>query len=62
MSSVEPGKQSRQPQTGPRQVRMADVAHSAGVSHQTVSRVINAPDTVRVETRQRVLAAIAELD
>ena len=37
---------------------MADVAQAAGVSHQTVSRVINGADSVRPETRERVLAAM----
>jgi DNA-binding LacI/PurR family transcriptional regulator len=40
---------------------MADVAAVAGVSHQTVSRVLNAHPSVRGETRERVLAAIEEL-
>lgn len=40
---------------------MIDVARAAGVSHQTVSRVLNTPDSVRPETRTRVLAAIEEL-
>lgn len=40
---------------------MADVARSAGVSHQTVSRVLNAPQTVSPDTRQRVLRAVADL-
>lgn len=40
---------------------MADVAARAGVSHQTVSRVLNTPDQVRPETTARVLAAIEEL-
>jgi LacI family repressor for deo operon, udp, cdd, tsx, nupC, and nupG len=39
-----------------------DVAALAGVSHQTVSRVINDGQRVRPATRQRVEAAIAELD
>ena len=39
---------------------MADVAARAGVSYQTVSRVLNQPGIVRPETRDRVLAAIAE--
>ncbi|GAA0825899.1 LacI family DNA-binding transcriptional regulator [Streptosporangium amethystogenes subsp. fukuiense] len=40
---------------------MADVATKAGVSHQTVSRVLNDHPNVRAETRARVLAAIHEL-
>lgn len=40
---------------------MGDVAALAGVSHQTVSRVLNDHPSVRPETRDRVLAAIAEL-
>jgi DNA-binding LacI/PurR family transcriptional regulator len=38
-----------------------DVAKLAGVSHQTVSRVINSHPSVRPETRRRVKEAIAEL-
>ncbi|KDN87518.1 LacI family transcriptional regulator [Kitasatospora cheerisanensis KCTC 2395] len=41
---------------------MADVAKLAGVSHQTVSRVLNGAPHVRPGTRDRVLAAIRELD
>ncbi|TDC46939.1 LacI family DNA-binding transcriptional regulator [Jiangella ureilytica] len=40
---------------------MADVARIAGVSHQTVSRVLNHHPNVRAATRDRVLAAIQEL-
>lgn len=40
---------------------MYDVARLAGVSHQTVSRVLNDFAGIRPETRDRVLAAIAEL-
>jgi len=40
---------------------MTDVAKRAGVSHQTVSRVINGSPQVREATRQRVLAAMQEL-
>lgn len=39
-----------------------DVARLAGVSHQTVSRVLNDHPSIRPETKQRVLDAIAELD
>jgi DNA-binding LacI/PurR family transcriptional regulator len=41
---------------------MADVAQLAGVSHQTVSRVLHDSPNVRGETRERVLAAIRQLD
>lgn len=40
---------------------MTDVARVAGVSHQTVSRVLNGHPSVRPATRARVLAAIEEL-
>jgi len=40
---------------------MADVARLAGVSHQTVSRVLNGHPNVRPQTREDVLAAIREL-
>jgi DNA-binding LacI/PurR family transcriptional regulator len=38
-----------------------DVARLAGVSHQTVSRVLNNENTVRPQTRARVEEAIREL-
>ena len=41
---------------------MADVARMAGVSHQTVSRVLNGSASVRPETRERVVRAVRELD
>ena len=40
---------------------MADVAARAGVSHQTVSRVLNRMPGVRSETASRVHEAIDEL-
>ena len=46
------------PMRGP---AMTDVARLAGVSHQTVSRVLNDHPNVREQTRLRVRAAIAEL-
>ena len=45
-----------------RKVVMADVGRLAGVSHQTVSRVINGSPHVREDTRARVVAAMRELD
>ncbi|WBB80632.1 LacI family DNA-binding transcriptional regulator [Micromonospora sp. WMMD882] len=41
---------------------MSDVARLAGVSHQTVSRVLNNHPSVREETRQRVLRAVHQLN
>jgi hypothetical protein len=40
---------------------LIEVARLAGVSRQTVSNVINAPERVAASTRERVEAAIAEL-
>ena len=40
---------------------MADVARLAGVSHQTVSRVINGSTSIRPATKARVEQAISEL-
>jgi DNA-binding LacI/PurR family transcriptional regulator len=45
----------------PRRPVMADVARLAGVSHQTVSRVINGSASIRPSTRARVERAIADL-
>ena len=45
----------------PRPVSIYDVAAAAGVSYQTVSRVINAHPNVKHSTRQLVLATIARL-
>ena len=42
-------------------ITIRDVATHAGVSHQTVSRVINHSEQVTLETRERVNAAIKEL-
>lgn len=44
-----------------RQPTVHDVAARAGVSRQTVSNVLNAPDVVKPATRERVQAAITDL-
>jgi DNA-binding LacI/PurR family transcriptional regulator len=46
---------------GRRLPRLQDVAGLAGVSHQTVSRVVNRHPSVSTATRERVEAAIVEL-
>ncbi|MCF6385342.1 LacI family DNA-binding transcriptional regulator [Mycobacterium sp. MBM] len=51
--------QPNQPVTG--KPVMADVARLAGVSHQTVSRVINGSPSIRPATKARVEQAISEL-
>jgi DNA-binding LacI/PurR family transcriptional regulator len=56
--AAEPGSRARNP---PRAPVMADVGRLAGVSHQTVSRVLNGSPSVRPETRQRVMAAMESL-
>jgi DNA-binding LacI/PurR family transcriptional regulator len=45
-----------------RRPTMVDVAQLAGLSHQTVSRVLNDQPGVKPETRERVLAAIDTLE
>jgi DNA-binding LacI/PurR family transcriptional regulator len=47
--------------TAPRPASIRDVARLAGVSHQTVSRVINEHPRIRPETRARVLDAMETL-
>src|SRR3954447_16607945 len=60
------GRVSAHPEPAERAKRkpavMYDVARLAGVSHQTVSRVINGSEHVRPETRDRGLAAMEKLD
>jgi LacI family transcriptional regulator len=45
-----------------KRVTMIDVAKVAGVSHQTVSRVINQDMRVAPETRERVLTVISQMN
>lgn len=47
---------------GGKRIGMRDVADAAGVSTQTVSRVLNDYPGIRDATRERVLAAVAALD
>ena len=54
--------QTDQPVVRPGGSVMRDVARLAGVSHQTVSRVLNAHPNVRDDTRRRVLDAMQALD
>ena len=49
------------PPARPRPPTITDVARRAGVSHQTVSRVLNDLAGVRPETAERVRAAVADL-
>ncbi|QWT23959.1 LacI family DNA-binding transcriptional regulator [Subtercola sp. PAMC28395] len=46
----------------PRPASVFDVAKLAGVSHQTVSRVLNEHPSLRASTRQKVLDAMRELN
>ncbi|WP_157075351.1 LacI family DNA-binding transcriptional regulator [Nesterenkonia jeotgali] len=46
---------------GARRPSMIDVAKHAGVSHQSVSRVLNAPETVHPDTRERIERSMATL-
>lgn len=58
-----PGRRRREQKDGPvgRGITIEDVASAAGVSRQTVSRVINHSPRVSPEARARVEKAIAEL-
>ncbi|MFC3831464.1 MULTISPECIES: LacI family DNA-binding transcriptional regulator [Deinococcus] len=57
--SASPARSRKRART--RNVTIHDVARQAGVSHQTVSRVINAHASVAQDTRERVLQAIQTL-
>ena len=47
--------------TPARRPSIRDVARLAGVSHQTVSRVLNNHQSIRPETRDRVVAVMEQL-
>jgi len=61
MTEPEPTRRGADEQA-PRAANIFDVARLAGVSHQTVSRVINDLPNVRDATRARVQQAIAQLN
>lgn len=61
MSSTDDGRKNASTQAV-RHPSLADVALLAGVSHMTVSRVVNGTGPVRAETRARVEAAVRKLD
>ena len=60
-SAMERGEEMTVAARRPRAPVMSDVGRLAGVSHQTVSRVINGSPHVRPETRDKVLAAMEQL-
>lgn len=61
MPVLGPNVERADPASSPRPVSIRDVARVAGVSRQTVSRVINQHPSLRPDTRDRVLAVIEEL-
>jgi len=64
MTTLEPRRGSDDTGAGAKRrgPSMRDVAVLAGVSHQTVSRVLNGHNSIKNETREKVLAAIASVN
>ena len=62
VTDVSTGESPMSQQPAARAAVMNDVARLAGVSHQTVSRVLNNHPSVRDETRERVLRAVRQLN
>jgi DNA-binding LacI/PurR family transcriptional regulator len=61
MTETDPRRRAGSDEPTPRAANIFDVARLAGVSHQTVSRVLNDLPNVRPATRTRVEQAIAQL-
>lgn len=61
MQEATPAPRSGGGPQAPKTVSIRDVAKEAGVSHQTVSRVVNGHPRVKESTRARVLDVIAEM-
>ena len=59
--NINSGTSRTTPERGQSATSIWEVARAAGVSHQTVSRVINGKPHVKAETRALVLATIEEL-
>lgn len=60
IANTTPGRAGTRRRMNSQSVTMIDVAHIAGVSAQTVSRVLSAPETVSPQRRERVMAAIRQ--
>ncbi|HEY8912366.1 helix-turn-helix transcriptional regulator [Lacisediminihabitans sp.] len=56
------GEVAHEPRTERKAPTLYDVAAVAGVSHQTVSRLVKGQTNIRPEIRERVEAAIAALN
>jgi LacI family transcriptional regulator len=61
MASAERSPRRTAPRPADARVTIADVAREAGVSKATVSRAVNAPDSVHPETLEHVLGVVRRL-